>query len=233
MAYTDFANVVAPSAFWDEAQSGIFSSMSDSTPSTLAEALALVTDSLASRWDGTRYEYVRPEVPPEPAFNDQFRVLLVSPTILACTDIYIDQLSFDSDSPSVTLYGTDGSILTKPGDPMTQAYLLYGKDSEEVAAVEDLELGGFRRMYRLFWGDPFAVEPEPIVMDGIKAILIAGFLDFPQGRPERLYGLYGPVVSGETPFWKDFSGDGFAPSTADPSLTFNWPARGKRITELF
>lgn len=233
MAYTDFANVVAPSSFWNEAQSGIYSNESSTVPNTLAEALALVQEPLSSRWDGTRYEYVRPEDPPTPEFNDQFCVLLVAPGLVSCTDIYIDQLSFDSDSPSVTLYGTDGSILTKPGDPLTQAYLLYGKDSEEVAAVEDLELGGFRRMYRLFWGDPFAETPEPIVMDGIKAILIAGFFDFPQGRPERLYGLYGPVVSGETPFWTGFSGDQFSPSTADPATTFNWPTRGKRITELF
>jgi len=241
MAYTDFANIVAPS-FWDEAQSGVYSIGASAVPSTLAEALALVAEPLASRWNGTRYEYLRPEVPDDPGtpeddsapeFYDQFAVLLVFPAILACNEIYIDQLSFDSDSPSVTFYGTDGNILGKPGDPLTPAYLLYGKDSEEVAPVEDTEAGGgFRRMYRLFWGDPFAETPEPVVADGIKAILISGFFDFLQGRPKRLYGLYGPVQSGEVPFWKDFSGQsnvGGGFGIGGPQ----WPFQGNRLTELF
>lgn len=201
MAYTDYPNLAAPS-FWDAGLSGIHGSPVGTTPANLAAALAQVTDTLASAWDGTKYTL--------PDFPGTGRILLVAPTLFDTLEIYLDVETQDGGtSPGITLYGTDGEPLPETefqtGDP----------DGGDVVS-------GDRRIFEIMYESDPAPIYSPMVYSGVKALLITGVNDYPQGMPVFLYGLYGAGVSAETQFWTGFEG----------VSNVIWPFR-KRMTEIF
>lgn len=206
MAYTDFTNVDAP-IYWDQAQSGVIIGSGSPNPSNLAAALSYVTNPLADFWDGTKYDftYEDPENPGE-FLTYVARILMVAEELFDTTEIYIDQESASTDGPAVTLFGTDGEKLP-------------GADLANDASAERIVISGNRIVYRLTKGQFGGTES--MAYSGVKAIMMTGFLDFPQGRPKFHYGLYGPTISVETQFWTGFQGR--------QNL---WPFK-QRLTELF
>lgn len=178
MAYTDFANVIAP-INWDQAQSGIIIG-SGSGGGNLTSVQALYTHDLSDFWDGSKYDFEDGVG----AFDAM--IVLVSQELFDTTEIYIDQEPSSSDGPAVTLYGTDGEILSgfdTVGDEFSDRELISGD----------------RYVYRMG-------SPPPLISTGVKAIRMTGFMDFPQGRAKFAYGLYGPGPSIQTQFWTGFEG---------------------------
>lgn len=229
MAYTDFANVIrAP--IWDSAKTGVFSSYA---PSTLDYGnLEWVTPLPA--WDGEKYAQLSatdtgpPYTFEDPANYDAFGYLFVATALFDTQDLYVDSTPLSSDNVNVLLYGSDGQLLVSPDNPLSVAWL-YTASTEFLDG--DPETFQSRRVQRLMWADT-SVYPTvytPVVLSGVKAMIICGNGDYPQGRPTHLYGIYGIGSSAEVPFWTGFDGDRTDNYGSGPI----WPYVGKRLTELF
>lgn len=238
MAYTDFPNVIrAP--LWSGPSCGVFTS---STPSSLDYGSLGFLSPLPT-WNSGWYGQLDPSdpgppyTPESPAVYQSYSYLFVATGLLRVNDLYIDSTPLNSDNVAVSLYGSDGQPLLHPTDPLQSAYLItdwnYWATSPNVTVLdEDTETFQTRRVSRVMWADT-SVNPTvytPLGLDGVKAIAISGAGDYPQGRPTKLYGIYGPELSSEVPFWTEFSG---SPDTNNLDAAFNWPFSKQRLTELF
>lgn len=236
MAYTDFANVIrAP--IWDGAKTGVFTS---AAPSSLDYG-ALGFISPLPAWDGEKYAQKSATDPGPPytaenkAVYDAFSYLFVATALFDTQDLYVDSTPKSSDNVSVRLYGSDGQLLVNPDNPLQTAVLndwdYWASNPRTIQIAEDPETFQWRRVHRLMWADT-SVSPTvytPVVLSGVKAMVICGAGDYPQGRPTHLYGIYGIGASADVPFWTGFEGDRTDNYGSGPI----WPYIGKRQTELF
>ena len=215
------ANVAAP-ANWDQSKSGVvldpYAGLGP-YPELTGGTLPQIDDTLAGRWDGTKYVFPTTyEDPLNPGSflptEGPFRILLVSPVLFELPDLYVDMIASDSSYPAITVFDSAGEAF--PG-------VSYLSAASNVAVPGEPGRYVWRFMRDMGW-DPELAETvyAPLNLTAVKAILISGVNDYPQGRVVRLYGVDGLAESADVPFWTDFTGE-----------FYNNINTRKRMTELF